>query len=152
MTGSHTGITDTEEHLAGFLSAFEQGTWPKTDWTHAAHITVAACYLLAYPLEEATDRMRSGIRRYNECVGTANTDHSGYHETLTVFWMAIVKACLARLPLETPRLDAVRAVVAELGAKRDLFKEYYSFDVVKSVEARKKWIEPDLQGLGERAI
>lgn len=137
-----------EADLDSFLRAFEAGTWPKPDWTHAAHIRVAACYLCQYPLEQATGRIRSGIRHYNECVGTDNTDHSGYHETLTVFWMAIVKACLDRQPAGIPRLDAVRAVVEELGSRRDLFKEYYGFDVVKSVEARRRWIEPDLKGLG----
>jgi len=48
----------------------------------------------------------------------------------------------------TPRLDCVRAVVDDLGPQRDLFQEYYSLDVVRSVEARRKWVEPDLKGLG----
>ena len=100
-----------------------------------------------YPLEIATDRMRLGVRHYNHCVGTRNTDHSGYHETLTVFWMAIVRAHLSQVPLKTPRLEAVRTVVEELGPRRDLFKEYFGFDVVKSVEARRGWVEPDLKGL-----
>ena len=147
ISESRPGITGTEEHLDSLLKAFENGTWPKVDWTHAAHITVATCYLFDCPLDVATDRIRSGIRHYNECVGTANTDHSGYHETLTVFWMAIVKARLGQLPLKAPRLEAVRTVVEELGAKRDLFKQYYSFDVVKSVEARRTWVEPDLKAL-----
>ena len=144
---SKDGVFASEEHLDDFLKAFEHGTWPKQHWTHAAHITVAACYLYAYPLELATDRMRLGIRHYNHCVGTANTDHSGYHETLTVFWMAIVKACLDRLPDGTPRLEAVQAVVEELGPRRDLFKEYYGFDVVKSAEARRRWVEPDVKAI-----
>ena len=145
--GSKCGIFASEEHLSGFLIAFEHGTWPKEDWTHAAHLAVASCYLFEYPLEVATDRMRLGIRHYNQCIGTRNTDHSGYHETLTVFWMAIVKARLAQLPPKTPRLEAVRTVVEELGPRRDLFQEYYGFDVVKSVEARRSWVEPDLKAL-----
>jgi len=144
---SKCGTFANEEHLSGFLKAFEHGTWPKTDWTHAAHIAVAGCYLFEYPLEIATDRIRLGIRHYNHCTGTRNTDHSGYHETLTVFWMAIVKAHLDQLPLKTPRLEAVRAVVKELGPQRDLFKEYYGFDVVRCVEARRAWMEPDLKAL-----
>ncbi|HLN02893.1 MAG TPA: hypothetical protein VK335_26630 [Bryobacteraceae bacterium] len=144
---STCGIFANEEHFAGFLKAFEHGTWPKADWNHDAHLTVAGCYLFDYPLEVATDRMRLGIRHYNHCVGTRNTDHSGYHETLTVFWMAIVKQRLAQLPLKTPRLEAVRTVVEELGPRRDLFKEYYGIDVVKSVEARRAWVEPDLKAL-----
>ena len=49
------------------------------------------------PQEEATSRIREGIQHYNRSVGTINSDHSGYHETLTVFWMAIVKARLRDL-------------------------------------------------------
>ena len=138
-------ILASEETLAAFLDAFERGAWPKSAWTHAAHVTVAACYALAYPLDDATSRIRQGIQHYNRSVGTINSDHSGYHETLTVFWMAIVKAQLAQVPAETPRLETVRAVVEQLGARRDLFKDYYGFDVVKSVEARRSWVAPDLK-------
>jgi len=137
----------SEDELAAFLAAFERGTWPKSAWTHAAHVTVAGCYLLEYPRDVATARIRFGIRHYNHCVGAINNDHGGYHETLTLFWMAVVKAQLVRIPAGTPRLDAVRDVVAQLGPRRDLFKEYYSFDVVRSVEARRSWMQPDLKPL-----
>jgi hypothetical protein len=136
--------------LAAFLKAFELGTWPKSAWTHAAHITVAGCYLFEYPHEVATARIRLGIRHYNHCVGTVNSDHSGYHETLTLFWMAVVRAHLAQMPAETPRLDAVRELIAQLGPQRDLFEEYYSFDVVRSVEARRSWVAPDVKPLPSR--
>ncbi len=144
---SKCGVLIDEDHLTGFLKAFEHGTWPKADWTHAAHIAVAGCYLFDYPLEIATDRMRLGVRHYNHCVGTRNTDRSGYHETLTVFWMTIVKSHLDRLPWNTPRLEAVRQLVEVLGPQRDLFEEYYGFDVVQSVEARRSWMRPNLKPL-----
>jgi len=38
-------------------------------------------------------------------------------------------------------------LVTELAPQRDLFREYYSFDVVRSIEARKSWIAPDLKPL-----
>lgn len=137
----------TEESLADFLDRFERGTWPKSEWTHAAHVAVASCYLIEYPDEEAADRMRRGIRYYNRCVGTVNSDHSGYHETISLFWLAVVKSYLCQLPDEAPRIEAVRGVVSELAPQRDLFREYYSFDVVRSVEARRAWILPDLKPL-----
>ena len=142
-----SAILASEETLAAFLEAFERGTWPKSAWTHAAHVTVATCYALDYPLEEATSRIRQGIQHYNRSVGTINSDHSGYHETLTVFWMAIVRAQLTRIPPGTPRLEIVRTVVEQLGTRRDLFKDYYGIDVVKSVEARRSWVAPDLKEL-----
>src|SRR5579862_1265383 len=77
-----------DESLDAFLDAFAAGTFPKANWTHAAHVTMAACYLQMYPQPEATRRIREGIRHYNECQGTPNTADSGYHETLTLFWIA----------------------------------------------------------------
>src|SRR5579863_2581126 len=137
---------ETEETLTDFLESFERGSWPRSAWNHAAHIAVAACYLIEYP-DKAANHMRRGIVHYNHCVGTANSDHSGYHETITLFWLAIVKARLRDLADGLPRLETVRLLVSELAPQRDLFQEYYSFDVVRSVEARKSWISPDLKPL-----
>src|SRR4051812_41370312 len=118
------------------LSAFEDGSYPKDQWNHAAHLRIAGCYLLAHPLEQALGLMRVGVRRYNEATGGKNTTRSGYHETLTRFWIAIAAAFLAQLPAAEPRSEKIRKLVDCFGARRDLFKDYYSFDVVKSRQAR----------------
>jgi hypothetical protein len=138
---------DSEEALNHFLECFERGTWPKPEWNHAAHIAVAGCYLIRYPDQEAAQRARSGIRHYNQCTGTINSDHSGYHETLTLFWLALVKARLRQRKPDGARIDAVRMLVAEFAPQRDLFREYYGFDVVRSVEARRTWMPPELKPL-----
>ena len=129
------------------LRGFEDGSFPREQWNHAAHLRVAACYLLAHPPEEALGRMREGVRRYNVCIGGANTPHSGYHETLTRFWMAVAGAFLAGLPEAKPRTEKIQALIDEFGPRRDLFREYYSFDPVKSREARLGWVAPDLKPL-----
>lgn len=138
---------DSEEALSHFLECFERGTWPKPEWNHAAHVAVASCYLISYADEEAADRARRGIRHYNQCTGTIDSDHSGYHETLTIFWLALVKARLRRIHSGVARIDAVRMLVAEFAPLRDLFREYYTFDVVRSVEARRSWVPPDVKPL-----
>jgi hypothetical protein len=147
MSPSLPDFRETEESLTGFLESFEQGTWPKSAWTHAAHVAVAACYLIECPDQDAAELMRRGIIHYNQCAGTINSDHSGYHETITLFWLAVVKARLRELADGLPRVDAVRILVTELAPQRGLFREYYSFDVVGSVEARRSWIAPDLKPL-----
>jgi hypothetical protein len=139
---------ETEETLADFLESFERGTWPKSAWTHAAHVAVAASYLIECPHnQDAAGLMRRGIVHHNQCVGTINSDHSGYHETITLFWLAIVKARLRELADGLSRVEAVRLLVSELAPQRDLFREYYSFDVVGSIEARRSWIAPDVKPL-----
>ena|SRR5690242_2606887 len=138
---------DSEEALSQFLECFERGTWPKKEWNHAAHIAVAGCYLIRYSDEAAADLARRGIRHYNQCTGTINSDHSGYHETLTLFWLALVRARLRQLDAGTARIAAVRMLIAEFAAQRDLFRQYYTFDVVRSVEARRSWVPPDAKPL-----
>lgn len=135
-------MTDSE-----ILRGFEDGSFPKEQWNHAAHLRVAGCYLLGYPRDEALQRMRDGVRRYNVATGGKNTEDSGYHETLTCFWINVAGAFLAGLPEGMTAAGKVQALVDEFGARRDLFREYYGFDVVKSREARAGWVEPDLKGL-----
>jgi len=51
------------------------------------------------------------------------------------------------MPADMARIDAVRMLVAQLAPRRDLFREYYSFDVVRSVEARRSWTPADVKPL-----
>jgi hypothetical protein len=140
---------DSEENLAAFLAAFEGHTLPKTAFTHAAHVTVAACYLHASDAATVLPKIRTAIRSFNESVGGANTETAGYHETLTVFWLRIVEASLRQNPSAT-RLSAARHAVATLGKERTLHTAYYSGDIVANRMARREWIEPDLQPLPTR--
>ncbi len=134
---------DSDAGYARFIQEFEQGTLPRAQWTHAAHLAVAAWYLVTLREHEALDRMRSGIQHYNECVGSRNTPDSGYHETLTRFWLGMVAGFLRRADASRSRLEQARGVVEEFGARRDLYRKYYSFDVVQSRQARRTWMPPD---------
>ena len=135
----------TEEALDEILTTFEDGTYPRVAWHHGAHLAVAGCYLTMHAPEEALRRMRAGVIHYNDSVGITNNEDCGYHETLTRFWMAVAGRYLAGR--EGSRAEKVTALVDEFGERRDLFKEYWSFDVVKSREARKDWVAPDVKQL-----
>jgi len=140
---------DTLQHFASvaalesFLAAWRDGTLPHCQWTHSAHVIVAACMVFDHAREDALRKIREGIRHYNECVGTPNSDHSGYHETLTRFWTDTIAEFLAACR-PASRLAAAQLAVEEFGAQRDLFRRYYSFDVVKDVRARREWVPPDV--------
>ena len=131
-----------EAALQCLLAGFEDGTWPQAQWTHAAHLAVAACYILEG--DSALERLRTGIPRYNVSQGGKNTEDSGYHETLTCFWHDVIRDFIATLPAGLDRLAIAHAVLAEFAPRRDLFRKYYDFDVVNSREARAKWIPPTL--------
>jgi len=132
---------ETEESLDEFISAFEAGTWPAAEWKHAHHLVMAACYVMKYGRDQALNRARSNIAAYNEAQGGRNTEDSGYHETLTVFW---IDAVTRALPSGKSRLEATRHIIETFAPQRDLWREFYSFDVVKSREARKVYVAPDL--------
>jgi hypothetical protein len=133
---------ESEAALVDFFSGWTTGTLPKSSWTHAAHVAVAAYLAFDYPQEDALNLMRSGIVHFNTCVGTANTEDSGCHETLTRFWSGeignVVRA--RRFP---SRLAAVRHAVPRFGEDRDRHRLFYSFDVVRDRRARRKWVAPD---------
>jgi hypothetical protein len=128
---------ESREAFTRFVDAWETGQLPKRSWTHAAHVAVGACYAVRYG-SGALDRIRAGIIRYNTAVGTANTDSSGYHETLTRFWTAILAASSAGI---TDEWQAARDAVHRFGEARNLHTKYYSVDIVRSTEARRQRIE-----------
>ena len=139
---SGPGFLRSEAELSRFLAQWRAGTLPKSEWTHAAHVAVAACHLFDRPKDKALEEIRAGIIHYNACVGTANTDHSGYHETLTRFWTGLIADWLGMVTVSS-RLALVRAAIRRFGGDSALFRSYYSFDVVKDIRARREWIAPD---------
>jgi hypothetical protein len=133
---------ENDHALDDFFRRWQSGTLPKTCWTHAAHVAVAACLAFDHPPEHAFELTRSGIIHHNESVGTANTETSGYHETLTRFWSGLIGDCV-RSGNFPSRLVAVRHAVTKFGNDRDCFRPFYSFDVVNDPRARREWIPPD---------
>jgi hypothetical protein len=47
------------------------------------------------------------------------------------------------LPAGATVEERALAAVAEFSPRVKLFAEYYSFDVVGSIEARRRWVAPD---------
>ncbi len=129
--------------LAQFIADWEAGILAKAQWTHAAHVAVGACYGVRFGTS-AFERMRDGIRRYNEAEGTVNGPSSGYHETLTRFWSLVLAKAVAGI--DDP-FNAVTKAVTLYGEQRSLHTRYYSFDLVASTYARQNWVPPDLQPL-----
>jgi hypothetical protein len=128
--------------FAEFVASWEAGTLPKSKWTHAAHVAVGTHYTLQSP-NTAFERMKNGVIRHNESVGTENSDASGYHETLTRLWIDVLAGFVRRTGFTDP-WKAVCAAVERFGKNKDLHRAYYSFDVVRSVAARRAWIPPDV--------
>ncbi|MBX7221216.1 MAG: hypothetical protein K1Y36_14805 [Blastocatellia bacterium] len=130
------------------MHGFETGTWPKERWTHGAHMVMALWYVLRTTEPETTVTVRENIKRYNEAVGGKNTDTSGYHETITIFWIwAVRNLFLAKEDPATPLVELAHKVI-EFG-DRSLPLHYYSREVLFSVEARRTYVPPDIKSFLE---
>ena len=131
--------------IAAFIRAFETCTLPKPRWTHRAHLLVGLWYLSKHTPEAALHILRARIRAYNEAVGTANTDDSGYHETLTRFYLDGIAAHIAQHRNE-PLAKSLALLLQTPLARSDWPLRYYSRERLFSVRARQQWVEPDLRG------
>jgi hypothetical protein len=121
-----------------FVRAFEDGSFPRSAWTHEKHLIMALYYLRKHPRDEATRRIREGIRRYNESHG----NFTGYHETITLAWIAVISLFLAGRDRSLPVPDLAQSLLDSCGHK-DYLLEFYSKDVLLSDEARHRWVRPD---------
>jgi hypothetical protein len=109
-------------------------------------LRVGLWHVVTYGPDEALALLRERISRYNESVGTINSDDSGYHETVTAFYVKAIAAAIADRDPAMP-LDALAALVIERIGARDYPLRYYSKRRLFSVAARRGWVEPDLRCL-----
>ena len=137
---------EEDAEVDGFVEAFSARTLPKACWTHAAHLLTGAWYVHGLGEAEATERMRREVMAYNVAVGGQNTATSGYHETVTMFWIKVL-AGRSRVCVGMERGAFARAMVREFGGDREVLERYYGFDVVRSVEARREWVAPTVVAL-----
>jgi hypothetical protein len=118
-------------------------TLPKSGWTHAAHFA-AALWLLRHRGDAAFHEMPPLIRTYNESTGVANTDTSGYHETITVASLRVARAWLAARP-GMPLHAALAELLASPYGRSDWLLAHWSRDRLFSAIARRAWLDPDLR-------
>jgi hypothetical protein len=124
--------------------AFETRALPKSDWTHAAHLVVALYYCYHHPAGVAKNLMRDGIYWLNDAHGTPNTDTSGYHETITIFWLETVAGFLDKAGRDKGLAELANGLLDVCDDPR-LPLKHYSRERLFSVEARMHFVEPDLE-------
>ena len=109
-------------------------TLPKAEWTHEAHLVVCHAALGSRTPLETVDFLRKAIRAYNNVTGVENTTTSGYHETLTRYYVGAV-ASLGSVP----RAEVVAAARCATTAPLD----YWTPTVLFAPTARAGWVHPD---------
>ncbi|HEX6496029.1 MAG TPA: hypothetical protein VF018_11130 [Acidobacteriaceae bacterium] len=131
----------SNDEIAAVARGLADRTLPKPAWTHAAHF--ASALWLIHSGVECISELPRMIRAYNEATGVANTDSSGYHETITLASLRAARAFLAEYPT-SPLFETCNALLASPLGESNWLLAYWSRPLLFSVEARRRWLDPDL--------
>lgn len=138
----------SDQEIKELVQQFETKTLSKICWTHRAHLVVALYYLYTMgSFYEVLCKIKAYIIAYNEATGGINSSTSGYHETLTVFWLKIVDNYLAQNKKGKTLVEICNQFLASPWANKDLPLRYYSSDKLFSIQARAVWTIPDRKPL-----
>lgn len=137
--------------LSALIEKFNQQTLTKEEWTHNAHLTVVLWYIDNYEFDDAICRLRSGIILLNKFHGTENTDRSGYHETLTIFWAKVILIYIQLNPLNSLKElhgNLLKSTVAD----KELPFQFYSKREILTFAYRAIYHEPTLEKLNSETL
>jgi hypothetical protein len=141
-----TSYYQSEKEIEAGVHGFESCTTPDSGFTHRAHLTVAVWYLSSFTTAESLQQMRASIFRF---LDHHHAGYEKYNETLTLFWLRLVRQYMDELDKKCSLLEATNAVIESLGDSQLVF-DYYTRERLWSEEARRVWVEPDLKALRER--
>jgi len=136
----------SDEQVVAIGRGLVARTLPKPEWTHRAHFAAALWLIEECAPGEAERMLPSLIRAYNEATGTANTDTSGYHETITQASLRAARAFRAERA-DLPLFAVCNELMASPLGRSDWILVHWSRERLFSVEARRVWVAPDLLSL-----
>lgn len=137
-------IEDAEKLVHAFLD----GSLEKGAFTHEAHL-LAALYLLSLHGADTLPVIRKHLFEYLSAIGVESTDTSGYHETLTIFWLWRLKQRFANSAGQVEwNQQNIDDLIEDFDmTERNIWLQHYSKERMMSVEARTTFLEPDLMPL-----
>lgn len=126
------------------LRRFEAQAFTNDAWTHRLHVRIGYLYLVAHPFDVALGKVRSGIQALNAANQVPDTPTRGYHETITIAWLALIDAMLAaRGPAEDSEAFLDREPYLAVSS---LLRLYYSKGGGTGPAGKRVFVEPDLAG------
>ena len=130
----------SEDEIRSLVSEFEACSFHPSEFRHQQHLAVVLWYVASLPYPDASEQMKRGIQRL-----AASYGKTGYHETITEFWLRMVRGFLA----EGDRAEAIAGLANQLVELYDknLILDYYSPELLASPEAKANWLAPDLKPL-----
>ena len=144
MLTPHRFTSDAELEAIG--TGLLDRTLPKSEWTHAAHFAAALWIITKRPDIDPPRDLPAIIRAYNLATGVENTDHAGYHETITQASLRACRAFASNRPPET-LYETCNALLASPLGDPGWLLTYWSRAKLFSVAARRAWVTADVQEL-----
>ena len=136
------GRYQDDSEIKRIVERFEACEFSVDEFKHADHLTVALWYLAHLPHTAAITRMRDSLVRF-----TAHHQVTGYHETITLFWMKLVSAFLKQADRSEPLHVKANRMLKSFASSK-LILEYYSETLLYSTTAKTDWVDPDLKAIG----
>lgn len=141
-------MPSTQKEFDYIVERFRNRTLPVAEWTHEAHLITGLWHVAQLGYEKALIEMRHNIPIYNESTGGMNTDSSGYHDTLTVFWVWLLDKFWTRHSIGgRPFEEVCNAFLHSKYAQRSNALIFYTREHLFSKEARLGYVAPDIQSL-----
>ena len=134
-----------DEEILDLVRRFESCEINPADFRHYKHLTVTLWYVVQFPYDIACEKMRGGIQKLAAAYGK-----TGYHETITLFWLMVVRDFFASSSRDERLCDLANRLAVSCTGK-NLVNEYYSAGLLASPEAKERWVEPDLKSWPESA-
>ena len=131
----------SDDEIRSLVSEFEACSFHPSEFKHDQHLAVVLWYIANLPYADASEKMKRGIQSL-----AARYGKTGYHETITEFWLRAVRGFLP----EGERSESVATLanqIIEKYADKNLILNYYSPELLASPEAKSVWVEPDLKPL-----
>ena len=122
-------------------------TLPREEWTHEAHLAATTYLFLKHPEIDLDVELPGIISRYNESVGGVNSDSEGYHDTITRAYLRGIRFFLEEADAARPIHELVNELLMTPMGRRDWPLRFWSKELLMSVKARRRWVEPDLAAM-----
>ena len=147
MTNYSPRLFTSDAEIAHLGEGLVACTLSKENWTHEAHLGATTYLLLKRPDIDLDAELPGLIRRFNESVGGVNSDSEGYHDTITRAYLYGIRFFLSEADLSEPLHEIVNGLLLSPMGRRDWPLRFWSKDRLMSVEARRRFVEPDLAAL-----
>ena len=135
---------ETNEEIIAVGEGLLDRTLPKIMWTHEAHCAACIYLMVKRPEVNLRKELPAIIRAYNDATDTPNTDTGGYHETITQFYITIIREFIDDQVNGYNLHDLVWRFMDSPLAAKDYMLNFYSKELLFSVKARHEWVDGDL--------